>query len=296
MTHHDKPDADAVTSAATEDTAPSTSKEPSRRPKLRTFLLAAGIAIGTATIVAGGIVGYLYASTPISIREPLPEHYHFRMQVLVNGQAENFGSAPYQEGYAKDNCSAALTDSPIHFHDNQDQFTHIHWEGMTGGQVLKYYGWNFIGGTRGSLGYRFDDNHRLQKVAIHGNNLPAIPSDAQFYVYTSKPDGGYDEKRFDDFTKQDLEVFFNKTSNYPAHKLNQEKRKSSLLDYLSPKAMAHNGEDHGSMADADVAELTRINNLLGDVVIFVQKDKPSDAQIKDRFSKLTPLTESSCGG
>lgn len=283
---------DITPTATTNDTT----KPDRRHTRLKKLLIIVGIIVASSAAIAGGIVGYLYAATPVSIREPLPEHYHFRMQILVNGKAENFGSANYQEGYAKDNCSAALTDSPIHFHDNQDQFTHIHWEGMTGGQVLKYYGWNFIGGTRGALGYRFDEGHRLQKVAVHGNNLPAIPEQATFYIYVATADGGYQEKPFQDFTDQDLEVFFNKTSNYPAHKLNQQKRPSSLLDYLVPKATAHDGETHAADSTTDQAELTRINNLLGDVVVFVQKDQPSDTQIKDRFSKLTPLTESTCGG
>jgi hypothetical protein len=265
----------------------------------RKILAAAGIILVTAAVIAGGYSGYVFASSPVTIREPLLEHYHFRMQVLVNGQPENFGQDKYQTGYAKDNCNAVLPDHPIHFHDKKDQMVHIHWEGMTGGQVLKYYGWNFIGGTRGSLGYRFDDGQRFKKVPVHGMILPAIPSDAAFHVYVRDGES-YKEKKFDDFTHQDLEQFFGVTSNFPAHKLNQEKRKS-LLDTmhhaLVPTASAHDGADHNTgTAHGDEAELKKINNLIGDVVIFAQKDKPTDAQIKDRFAKMEPLSDSTCGG
>ncbi len=252
-----------------------------------------GMTIGLAIAIVGVYIGYTYASSPISIREPLLEHYHFRMQVIVDGKPENFADAKYQAPYSKDNCNAALPSNPIHFHDKRDQFVHIHWEGVTGGQVLKYYGWNLIGGLKGSLGSRFDDLPKLQKVPIHGAVLPAIPGDANFFVYIQK-DGKAIEKKFEDFTRQDLEQFFGTTSNFPAHKLNQEKR--SLLDSvrnaLIPKAQAQDSHasPHGE------TDLKRINNLVGDVALFVQKDKPSERQVKDRFDDLVPLGDSTCGG
>lgn len=249
--------------------------------------------LGVALVIVGMYVGYTYASSPVSIREPLLEHYHFRMQVIVNGKTENFAESKYQTPYANDSCNAALPSSPIHFHDKRDQFVHIHWEGITGGQVLKYYGWNMIGGMKGSLGSRFDDLPKLQKIPIHGTTLPTIPGDANFYVYTQK-DGRAVEKKFADFTRQDLEQFFGKTSNFPAHKLNQEKRSllDSIRNALIPKAQAQDSHksSHGEM------ELKRINNLLGDVVLFVQKDKPSEQQVKRRFDNLVPLGDSTCGG
>jgi hypothetical protein len=246
----------------------------------------------------GSYAGYIYAASPVVIRNPKMEHYHFRMQILVNGKAEDFSSKTYQTGYAKDNCNANLPEQPIHFHDNKDQFTHIHWEGMTGGMVLKYYGWNFIGGMDNALGYKLDNLKDPQKVTTHGDYLPEIPKDGKFYIYTGD-EKSYQEKNFDDFKKQDLEQFFGKTSNSPAHELN--KQQSSLLDGLFPKAYAHGDEDHGTPSttpapETEVEKLTRINNLLGNMVIFVQKDTPTDAQIKERFNKLEPLSDSTCGG
>lgn len=287
------------TTTASEDSSQQAAKAAGKpRHRLSRFLIPATVVLAIVLLLTGGTVGYLYAASPLSVREPLIEHYHFRMQVLVNGQAVNFADDKFQAGYSKDNCNAKLTASPIHFHDRMDQFVHIHWEGITGGQVLKMYGWNFIGGTRGSLGYRFDEAPKLKQVPIHSNSLPVIPSDANFYVYT-RDGNSYKEKSFADFTGQDLEQFFGTTSNFPAHKLNMEKRKTSLLEQLQtaliPKAHAHNGADDGD-GSHDEAELKRINNLIGDVVIFTQKDKPTDQQIKDRFSKLVPLGDSTCGG
>lgn len=240
---------------------------------------------------------YVYLSSPATIRNPKLEHYHFRLQILVNGKAEDFANKSYQTGYAKDQCNANLPEQPIHFHDNKDQFNHIHWEGMTGGMVMKYYGWNYIGGLSNVLGYKLDNIKDLQKVTTHGNYLPAVPKDANFYVYTGDKNN-YKERSFSDWKSQDLEQFFGVTSNFPAHKLNKGES-SSLLDKVFPKAYAHgtaNDADGDDGNETTEEKLTRINNMIGNVVIFVQKDKPTDQQIKDRFNKLEPLSNSTCGG
>ena len=251
------------------------------------------IAVGVAAIVIASYVTYIYAASPAVIRKPLLEHYHFRMQVLVNGKAENFAENKYQQDYTKDQCNAQLPEQPIHFHDNKDQFVHIHWEGMTGGMVMKYYDWNYIGGINKALGYKLDDLKDIQKVNMHGNFLPAVPDGAKFYVY-SGDEKAYKERSFEDWKKQDLEEFFGKPSNFPGNKL-----RTSLLDKLFPIASAHGTADDADGDDGTETEeqrKTRINNLIGNVVIFVQKEKPSDQQVIDRFNKLAPLSDSTCGG
>lgn len=259
-----------------------------------------GLAVALAiALIPLSYAGYVFAASPAVVREPKLEHYHFRMQILVNGKAEDFSTKAYQTGYAKDQCNANLPEQPIHFHDNKDQFTHIHWEGMTGGMVMKYYGWNYIGGMSNALGYKLDNLKDPQKVTTHGNYLPTVPKDANFYVFTGN-ENGYKERSFNEWKDQDLETFFNTTSNFPAHDIN--KGKTSLLDKVFPKAYAHGDEDHSTTntttadAETEAQKLTRINNLVGNVVIFAQKDKPTDQQIKDRFNDLEPLTDSTCGG
>lgn len=266
-----------------------------RKFQFNKLLRIAGLIIAVVIMMVGVYAGYIYAVSPDVVRNPKLEHYHFRMQILVNGKAEDFSIQKYQRGYAKDNCNALLPEQPIHFHDNKDQFTHIHWEGMTGGMVMKYYGWNYIGGLNDALGYKLDKLSDPQKVTIHGNYLPAVPEDARFYIYTGD-DNAYKEREFDDWKDQDLEKFFGKTSNFPAHKLNEQ---ASLIEKLFPKAYAHgtaNDADGNDGTETEQEKITRINNLLGNAVIFVQKDKPTDQQIKDRFSKLEPLSDSTCGG
>ncbi len=278
-------------SEAIDDTTPVKAKTGKRK-----YIKAIALVVLALILIPASYAGYVYAVSPAVIREPKLEHYHFRMQILVNGKAEDFSSKGYQTGYAKDQCNANLPEQPIHFHDNKDQFTHIHWEGMTGGMVMKYYGWNYIGGMNNALGYKLDKLSDPQKVTTHGNYLTAVPKDAKFYVYTGD-ENSYKERSFDDWKNQDLEQFFNVTSNFPAHDIN--KGKTSLLDKVFPKAYAHgteNDADGNDGTETEQEKLTRINNLVGNVVIFVQKDKPTDQQIKDRFNKLLPLDDSTCGG
>lgn len=274
---------------------------PKRRPRLQTgHKIVIGVILA-AIIGLGSYAGYIYTASPEVIRNPKLEHYHFRMQILVDGKAEDFGTQAYQTGYAKDQCNANLPEQPIHFHDNKDQFTHIHWEGMTGGMVMKYYGWNYIGGIDGALGYKLNDLADIQKVTTHGNYLPTKPNGAAFYIYTGD-ENGYQKQSFDDWKNKDLEDFFGKTSNSPAHEQNKS-GETSVLDLLFPKAYAHgtaddaDGDDGATTnTETDQEKLTRINNLLGNVVIFVQNNEPTDQEIKDRFSNLEPLSDSTCGG
>lgn len=234
---------------------------------------------------------YAIATSPAAIRKPAYEHYHFRMQVVVDGKVENLADKKYQSPTYQGACTADLASEPIHLHDNKDQMVHIHWNGISGGLVLKNYGWNYIGGQDKMLGYRTDHKPDLRPVPIYGKVLPNVPKDARFYVYTGD-ETGYKERSFNDFRDKDLEEFFGKRSNLPGNEVGEQQ--GSWLDKLFPKAHAHGtAEEHASEGDQ---QLTELNNLIGNVVIFVQKDKPTDAQIKERFNHLEPLSDSVCGG
>jgi hypothetical protein len=268
-------------------------KPPRRNISQRLQTLFAVIIVSSLIIVMS-FYGYTYISTPVNVRQPLYEHYHFRLSLNVDSREVNFADAKFQEGYSKDNCNADLPTHPFHFHDDRNHFVHVHWEGMTGGQLLKYYGWNYIGGTPSILGYRFDQQLVPQRQPIHGNVLPHPASADNFYVYSGSA-ARYRQRDFKDFTSQDLEKFFGRTSNSPSHTMNKQKR-GGLASWLEPKAYAHDHEAAAPTVSLSRDQLLQLNNLIGDVVIFVQKTKPTDSQIKDRFDHLTPLSTSTCAG
>ncbi len=280
------------------DKAENTEKEPRDTDKKRhhsptkrvgVYVL---IIITAIVILAGGWYGYLYVSTPEHIRKPTFQHYHFRTQILVNGKAVDFSKKEFQkETSVSAACSAAVGNTPIDFHDEMDQLTHVHWNGMTGGEFLKFFGWNFIGGSDDEIGQRYDAGLMPSPVKIYDKLLPSTSDNANYYIYVGDEDS-YQKKSWDKFLNQDLETFFGKKSNI-GH--SNEVSTNSILNWLFPKAYAHGEvmDEHASTKSEE--ELTRINNVIGNVVIFVQEKEPTKEQIKARFDNLVQLHESSCG-
>lgn len=260
-----------------------------------TYVVAAVAAI---LVLALAYLGYMFAATPSHIRTPEFEHYHFRTQIIVEGEPVDFSADRFQVANDTAGCNTELSDHPVDFHDNEDQMTHIHWDGMTGGDFLKYYGWNFIGGDDETLGRRFDHGMMntvrmdMPHVMRFGNLLPDVPDGANFYVYVGDDDG-YEKKNWDDFLNQNLEDFFGKRS---VLKLNEQASNFRIDSWLFKDAAAHGGADDNHGEASGEQDLQRVNNLIGNVVIFVQADEPSDQQIKARFANLVPLTDSTCGG
>lgn len=238
---------------------------------------------GGILAVACLVAGYLFFSSPSAIRTPSFEHAHLRMQVLVEGQPVNLGNDAFQTDAGNAACSQDITQSPIHLHDHKDQFVHLHWKHMTGGLILKNYGWERAGGIPGVLGYRFDQLPKVTVVPAHGTALPAYPTDKPLWVFVGD-DHAFTERSAADFLHQDIETFFNKQSSVaPAQ--------AWFDSLIFAKALAHDTQDH-----SDAQKLEQINNLLGNVVIFAQTNRPTDQEVAERFAQLAPLSASTCGG
>ena len=264
-----------------------------RTQKLTTLRRWLAKAFNVAVAIVGLFLLFIistYILTPSAIRHPLVDHYHFRMQVVIDGAVQHFADSKYQTDYIKDSCSEELPASPIHFHDNKNQVVHIHWKGMTGGLVLKNYGWNLIGGPSDSLGYRFDNLLAVRQVPIHGKDFPDLSPRNNVYIY-SGDEKSYKQRTIQEFTTQDLETFFNKASNLSSEKTSYI---PFISDLLPATAYAHDGHQHSEKPSME--ELSQINNLIGNVVIFAQKDRPTAEEVKQRFSHLEPLSDSTCGG
>jgi hypothetical protein len=242
----------------------SASTKPSRKLEI---VLAALIA--TLVLVAGALYAGAYAFSPTSIRYPLHTHFHFRIVLVSSGKEVNFADNSFQTDYSKDVCSAALTKQPIHFHDHNAQYGHIHWEGMTGGLVLKNYGWNFIGGLPGVLGYRFDKGMIPQTVPVHGNALPTRTDGVNYYAYTGTSTQ-HSQRSWSDFLHQPLNKF------------------------LAGTQVVDPSEAPELVAQDMSAE--QMNDVVGNMVIFAQKDAPSAEQVTAKFKEIKPAPDSPCEG
>lgn len=270
----------------------SLSKSVPKRSLSKKIVKKSALIIASMLVLVGGLYGYAYAVTPAHIRKPTYQHYHFRTHLLVDGKAVDFSKDEFQEEIVGTNtCSVEVGGVPIDFHDNMDQVTHVHWNGMTGGEFLKYFGWNFIGGSDELLGRRFDAGLMPHSVNIYGKLLPSVPENTNFYVYVGDIND-YQQKNWNDFLNEDLEIFFGKKSNV-GH--NEENSSNNVLNWLIPKASAHGEVIDEHPSEKSEEELTAINNLIGNVVIFAQENEPTKAEIEERFDNLVPLHESTCG-
>ena len=63
---------------------------------------------------------------------------------------------------------------------------------------------------------------------------------------------------------------------------------ANVLDWLFPKASAHGGVIDEHPSEKSEEELTRINNLVGNVAIFVQEKEPTKEEIQAHFDNLVP--------
>jgi hypothetical protein len=272
-------------------------KKPKNNIFKKRYVFGAGILVGAVLVLFSAYYGYLFATTSDHMRNPSLDHYHFRTQLLVDGELVDFSADEFQQEYDKNSCSADLSGTPIDFHDNEGQMTHIHWSGITGGELLKYYGWNLIGGDDDSMGTRFDQGFMsMHRIPTYGDLLPDVPEGANYYIYTGD-EHEYEKRDWEEFLNSDLEDFFGVESLLHS---DEDVSGFNILDLFSGKAYAHGDVvDEHDEADGDETEeerLTRINNLIGNVVIFVQSEEPSDEQIVERFNSLSPLTDSVCGG
>jgi hypothetical protein len=227
--------------------------------KFKGFRLAT-IALGSLLIIL--LAGYVVLTRVVSqpnVSFPGIDHKHFLAQVYVDGKRMNFAEQNFQVAYDKGQCTGQLTQEPIHFHDGRDEIVHLHWQGITGGQFLKFYGLNLIGGFDTVLGYKINKFPAIEAVPIHNQAIKQPEQNDTYFVYTGEADN-VQERNMNDFKNQPLLTFFGKEN------LNQE------------DGLDHSGE------------------FLGKVIIYIQKEKPSNQQVMDAFKGFKETNLGSCEG
>lgn len=284
-----------------------------------------GIISGILILASALFYIAVFVLTPTQIRNPEAEHLHFRMQLIVEGNQADFSQDKFQEAYTPGACSFSLTETPIHFHDGKDQIVHIHWKDITGGQVLKYYGINLVENPimTSTLGFSYEDKGQIipknNKIwgRLFGTTEDKIKSnELKLFIYSGEQDN-FSKKDNNAFLNNKLEDFFETKS------LVSYESKFEWQNLFSLKTQAHGDlkipiskELSSKIADQNSSannnpnsilnpdkskefseeELKEINNLLGNVVIFIQKDEPTNDQVKAKFDNLIKLEPSVCGG
>jgi hypothetical protein len=237
---------------------------------------------------------------------PKQDHSHFRIKYIFNGQEENFGSPRYQTDYTKDICDGSLTESPLHFHDNKTDYQHLHWARMTGGQMLKFYGLNLIGGLDGYIGFKMDKLPKITPVPIYGKHLPEPRKEDQFWVYTgveNKDEKGilngnweFQKRNFEDFKNKSFEEFFGVESqarkDLERYGIVDQK---SFLEFGKVTTYAHGGVEHANQSEEqkhllELGELANTENLNNQVV--AQNQNQDSSQISSQTSSQSSSQDS----
>jgi hypothetical protein len=153
----------------------------------------------------------LYIQTPDNIRNPRIAHEHFRLQLIIDSQKIDFSKPPFQEPTPKSSsisvCTIGLTKEPMHFHDKKDQIIHLHWAKITGGQILKYYGLNYVDNNDSILGWQLKNNSKMPK-ALKTKDL-RLGKTKKLWVYTGD-ENSYQSRNSKDFLNQTIKKFFAK--------------------------------------------------------------------------------------
>jgi hypothetical protein len=263
------------------------------------YILVALLIIVISTLFG---VGTVYLTTPTSLAFPKKDHYHFRAQVIINNQVVDFSESKFQAPLVQGLCDGTLSKEPFHFHDGEKQTVHVHWQGVTGGQWLKYYGLNLIDTSNASLGIRLD---KLFSWPVSYETIPVFNTNLSSNIKTlwvyKGDESGFNKVNTTDFLTKDLNEVFGKYS---------EGRKLQSKNSVQT-AFAHNGIDDGDGDPNAIREnvvnpkinkeltkgqLEKLNDLVGNIVIFVQNEEPKQEQIKEKFNNLEPLKDSVCGG
>jgi hypothetical protein len=270
----------------------------------------------------------VFVFNPSVIRSPKVAHHHFRMQLYIDDAYVNFSESQFQESYDLGQCDGSLTNTPIHFHDKKDQFVHIHWKNITGGQVLKYYGLNRIDIIDDYMGITFKDGwNKPQLLKIHGKAIPQTSKN--LYVYQVK-DGEAILREKDDFLFDDLESFFGVKSSLTeaqeeeensffeirglAHREGGDKieveikseqttqteaKITSIIDSEGNTTIIEDSQnpDQSSVSiQKTQEELKKLNDVIGDVIVFVQDSEPTKGQVESKLDDFVTLESSTCGG
>lgn len=235
-------------------------------------------------IVVVGWLAFSFAS-PLAVTFPRGTEYALRFQMVVEGQLVDFSQPAYQTELDERICSE-LSQRPVAFHGGQNQWLHVYWQDLSGGTILRNYGYKNFPPFENYLGVRADNFPQFEPVAIHGNALPETDPSSQLYVYTGDQ-FGYTRRDESLFLEQPLEEFLREViPGTPMNSLGIEGR--AQTEEAEPAA------GPTLERNLETSKRGRPLDILGNVVVFVQAREPSEQQIIERFLTLTANQPVTC--
>jgi hypothetical protein len=253
---------------------------------LNKVLVVSVIAVSTIVLAA-----YFIFNAVISrphLNNPVPTFYQLRMQLVIDNNMVNFSENSFQVSSNDETCSETITKEPFYVAKNKSQLIKVRWEGLTGGEIIKYFGLNYIGGFDDILGFRFDAFPAVSKINTHGKNLNIPKKEDNMYIYKGNR-LDYTKVTTQDFLYKDLELILKKSKIRQKHDENKVNR---WFDNIFVSAEGNN--EISLQPQYTDGQLNEINDLIGNIVVFIQDQEPTSDQVADRFANLEPLDANAC--
>jgi hypothetical protein len=248
---------------------------------------------------------FLMVSKP-NITYPKTIHTHFMIKLYNNGSIYKTNSLKAMSPSDQTLCSGLITSEPMHFHDNVEDMVHLHWQGITGGQFLKYLGANYIGGFDSILGIRLDKLKELKIIPIRTTDKMIKPyPDSLIKIYIKRVNSeDYENMSLHDFLKLQLSEL---DPVYKASSNNTKEPHISILDYFNiESAYAHNdegdldgdGNTDSSTNNTVISKPTSLSSTTMPRILFYmnQANDISKEQLKKDDSTFTKDIAGQCNG
>jgi hypothetical protein len=230
-------------------------------------------------------VGLISLTTFVSrphFNNPYYTNYHLRLQLVYNGQLTTFAFENTQEANEFKVCDLNLITKPIYQNAFNSQLFKVSWEGVTGGEILKYYGLNLVGGSNEVLGYRFNDAFVPQKL-LTLKTLDIKPTKQhKTFVYKNRQDGFIKLDPLD-FLYKDIELVVKKSN------IRLLREQSQPNNFFGVKAFAQDEKPVVQQQEFE-SKLSLDYDLIGNVVVFIGDSEPTEEKIIDRFNNFIPLS------
>jgi hypothetical protein len=208
-------------------------------------------------------------------------NYHLRLQLIYSGELTPFAKQTIQEINEFKVCDLSLLTKPVYQNTFNSQLFRVNWEGITGGEILKYYGLNLVGGPNDILGYRLKGFSIPQAIQTK-NKINTKPAKQQkTFVYQNRQDG-YAKIDPLDFLYKDIELVLKKSN------IRLQREESQPAGVLGVKAFAQDEKPIVQQQEFE-SKLSLDYDLIGNVVVFVADLEPTEDVIIDRFNNFIPL-------
>lgn len=189
-----------------------------KNPKRNIFYLFWTICV----IIIIGILGFNFAS-PRPITFPKKAEYQARLQIVVEGDAIDFSQQPFQNN-ALELCSNDIIDRPFGVYEGNSQIIHMHWENLTGANLLRNYGFKNTGPFENYLGVNLNNFPDYEPISIQGNLITTPEETFEYYVYTGnqftytrRDETEFLNRSIKDLLTRELGEKYNWLSNINAH-------------------------------------------------------------------------------